>query len=855
MTDGTIGIKLRPIKLAFLVSPTDEAALLEAIEINTFLWGGMFNPIIPTFERIPRVWEERPSKNLKSKEILAGYLDAYDPDYVVPLGKYSGHTFDIGNRRIISSSEILTGVEEDGTPKYGIGLFDILQYFIDKELKFLRRQPLDICLSDFAKPYHLFMASILGSLSQNIDRIFKDNFERKLGAKRLSCSISNYCEFLTPSKLSLRRISSLYLNRIQARGWGRDQCIFFLDAANSLDIIDYWNLRAVGWTVIPVPKQASESDKTKQLALSFIEENFFPDRFNPQIYHNTTLLKSRSISKKEIENFARSLRISPPDKSGESKIVFQHWYPRIWDEWARDKGGAVCCEIESRTARHDLSDYQKRITFRTLDPKFIGRFGGHGEPRFANEVELSCYGSKEVFAEVIPESDEKLVKAIGGIGFREWRFTKKGMVYLSRHLGWSVNLSLPKAEDVFLEWLKLQEWKAELSGPGRIAEQMLKQVGGIWGISTLANEGIIRLLEKVNSSAKDYPDLLVKFRKLQKLLTKRDVEKAAKEVKTCISDIKKIEMRWGITEKSMQHKALWGEISKIANQEKFIKDPNRILQRLIDARIFRLGVEMQCPICRQRSWYSIKDADYELQCSKCLERFTIPSHSPKEIEWSYRTSGPFSLPNQAYGVYSVLLTLRFFAQLLDGATTPIMSFTAKKDGKKIEADLGLLFQESRFGYVKTELIFAECKTYNHFEKRDADRMNLLADEFPGAVLVFATLRKSLTEKEKRLLRPVANRGRRYWKAERPFNPVLLLTGVELFADWRPPQCWKDARGKQAAFAKNYRAWGDLLQLCDATQQLYLDMQPWRQWLEERWEKRRQKRALSSKRETNWHELT
>jgi len=515
----------------------------------------------------------------------------------------------------------------------------------------------------------------------------------------------------------------------------------------------------------------------------------------------------------------------------------------------------VCCEIESRTARHDLSDYQKRITFRTLDPKFIGRFGGHGEPRFANEVELSCYGSKEVFAEVIPESDEKLVKAIGGIGFREWRFSKKGMVYLSRHLDWSVNLSLPKAEDVFLEWLKLQKWKVELSAPGHVAKQMLKQLGGKWGISTLANEGIIKLLRKMNGSGKNYPDLSVKFRKLQKLLTKRDVEKAAKEVETCMSDIKKIEMQWGIAEKSMQHKAFWGEISRIANQGRFMKDPSRILQRLIDVKIFRLGVEMQCPICRQHSWYSMKDADYELQCLKCGGRFQIPSHSPKEIKWSYRTFGPFVLPRQVDGAYSVLLTLRFFSQLLDGATTPIMSFTAEKDEKKIEVDLGLLFQQSRFGYVKTELIFAECKTYNRFNKCDADRMKLLADQFPGAVLVFATLRKSLTKKEKRLLCPVVNRGRRYWKAECPFNPVLILTGTELFADWRPTECWKDAGGKHAAFAKNYRAWGDLLQLCDATQQLYLDMQPWRQWLEERWEKRRQKRALSSKRETNWHGLT
>jgi len=807
MAYGTINIKLRPIKLAFLVDPSDKAGLLEVVQTNTFLWGGMFNPIIPTFKRVPKGWKDRPFRNLKSKEILAGYLDAYDPDYVVPVGKCCGRTFDVGNRQVISSSEILTGVEEDGTPKYGIGIFEILRYFISKELRFLRREPLDICLPDFGRPYRLFMASVFGSFSESISKIFEESFEGSLGVKRLSCSVLNYSEFLTPSKLFLRRISSLYVNPIQGRRWGRDQCIFFLDAANSLDIIDYWNLRAVGWTVIPVPKQASESEKTKELAVSFIEENFFSDRFNPQIYHNTTLLKSRSVSKKEIEDFATSLRISPPDKPGESKIVFQHWYPRIWDEWARDKDGVECCELEARTVRHDLSDYQETATFRTVDPRFSARFGGHGEPRFANEIELHLYGSKEVFAEVIPEGDEKLAKAIGGIGFREWRFSKKGMVYLSRHLKWSVDLSLPKAEDVFSGWLEFQKWKIELSGPGHIAKQMVKQLGGIWGLSTLANDGIVKLLAKMGE------------------------------------------------DKTIKQKAFWGEISKIANQERFRKDPNRILQRLMDVNMFRLGVEIQCPICRQHPWYSVKDADYALCCLKCGARFQIPSHSPKEIKWSYRAFGPFSLPSRAYGVYSVLLTLRFFSQLLDGATTPIMSFTAKKHQKKIEADLGLLFQESSFGYAKTELIFAECKTYNRFDKCDADRMKLLASQFPGAVLVFATLRKSVTEKEKRLLRPVVNRGRRYWKAERPYNPVLILTGTELFSNWGPPECWEDAGGKHATFAKNYRAWRDLLRLCDATQQLYLDMKPWHQWLEERWKKNRQKSVLPPKRETKWQELT
>ena len=60
MIRGTVNVKLRPIKLAFLVNPEDKVSLQQAIEINTFLWGGMYNPIIPTYKELPATWQDAP---------------------------------------------------------------------------------------------------------------------------------------------------------------------------------------------------------------------------------------------------------------------------------------------------------------------------------------------------------------------------------------------------------------------------------------------------------------------------------------------------------------------------------------------------------------------------------------------------------------------------------------------------------------------------------------------------------------------------------------------------------------------------------------------------------------------------
>ena len=49
-------IKLRPLKLAFLVRPVESKALAAAIETASFLWGGAYNPIVPIYDRLPKTW-------------------------------------------------------------------------------------------------------------------------------------------------------------------------------------------------------------------------------------------------------------------------------------------------------------------------------------------------------------------------------------------------------------------------------------------------------------------------------------------------------------------------------------------------------------------------------------------------------------------------------------------------------------------------------------------------------------------------------------------------------------------------------------------------------------------------------
>ena len=774
MAHGTVNVRLRPIKLAFLVHPKDKASLLKAIEINTFLWGGIYNPIIPTYRRLPSKWEKKSLKkrNLNAQKVLSGYLDNFDPDYVVPMGECSDYSFDIGNRQAVDDvSEILELVEEDGTPRYGIGLLEVVSHFFEQELKFRRRYPLDICLPRFGSQYSLFFASVFGKLSEDLDGIFWNKFAEILQVKKTDCSGSNYAEMLYPRKLFLMRMTGLYL---KPKGRAR-QCVFFLDATKGLDIMDYWNLRAIGWNVIPVPKQFAQSGKTKHPTLEFLRANGIRNDLPPELYHDI-MQTSRSISEEEHQHFLNSLGIFQfYETCKEREVVIPSPYPRMWHEWARDSDGVGCCKLDGGTDDHDISTSQESIRFKTLDPKFVNYFGGNGEARFVNEIELRLYGDDELYAEVIPEGGRTLATAISFSAY-DWRLSRNGLVYLSRHSKWTVDFSLPQAESVVTKWLESQDWKIELSSAGRIAKQMIRQLGGRNATGILATNGIIQLLGEMNSG----------------------------------------------DEKSMLEKTLRGKMQKIANRTGNTGTAERILQQLIKSRVFQLGMEIQCPVCTQSSWYSVKGADYELQCPKCLEEIHFPPES-KGVKWSYRTLGPFSLPKQAYGAYSVLLTLRFFSNtsLLNGATTPLMSFKAKREEMDIEADLALFFQASKFGESKIEVVFAECKTFNSFNNKDMNKMRRLGEAFPGAVLVFATLNESLDQKEKTSICGLVNRSRESRKKDRPFNPVLILTGKELFLDTLlNSHLQRPVRRR------------DLIELCDYTQQTNLNMKPWHQWLDE-----------------------
>ena len=152
----------------------------------------------------------------------------------------------------------------------------------------------------------------------------------------------------------------------------------------------------------------------------------------------------------------------------------------------------------------------------------------------------------------------------------------------------------------------------------------------------------------------------------------------------------------------------------------------------------------------------------------------------------------------------------------------------------------------------TDLVFGEAKSFGRdtFKPEDVGNLRALAERFPGAVLAFTTLRlpNELSSTELESIRTLALWGREYVDGDfRTRAPVVVLTGIELFAGFSLDVAWKKAGGEHAQFGEARRLETDNLRiLADVTQQLYLGLpsgtHPWHQAKWERIHAERKARA-------------
>lgn len=810
MSNVRADLRLRPIRFAFLVRPDDKKRTLEIFRINTCLWGGKYNPIIPFFKRLPAWWERKGYRFENAKQIINGYLDFFEPDFIVEAEKGLADGLDFAPERVLQLTDLLERDGERDREKYGLSVHDLYGNLYQKEFQFVHRHKHNIIhVKTEDASFANFVACIFGSFPgqkrlKYFERDYKDVFDPETVVLD-SASLSTLYKsgFTSALRIGHAKLKIDYHDH-------QDPTLFILDAHQPKDLIDFWNLRAVHRNVVAVPVQWIEA--LSPFCKKFILDNHRPLPGNPNgvMIHPRSMF-SRSISDDDIEEIHKNyLRV---DKEGANCL--QTWYPPIWREPPEMMVRTMrpTLEADSKGIDTPINEDKPEIRFDPLYPDFASEYGNH--LRWANVVRLRDWSRRDQIATVFPCNYKNPTFPKFRMGREHLLPTSEGLIIFPEYRNISERWELVDGTTALNTWFNENKVTAILSDAGRATQQIIHTLEGFWGVRALAHKGIIALLNE---------------------MSRRPVAKSAhfREFQNKIN--------------SAVSKDIWR---------------NKNFETLVERKAVELGLELKCSKCGSWSWYSVKQLDYSLTCDLCLKSFDFPITNPgdsKHSRWAYRVIGPFALPDYARGGYAASLGIRFFADVIGRMDRSEVTWSSGQEltlssGKKSEADFILWNQRKKiFGNdYPTEIVFGEAKSFGKdaFKQDDVNKMKLLAEAFPGAVLVFATMKEAeeLSKDEITRIKKLAEWGREYDKEHKQSRaPVILLTGTELFTAHHLNSTWKEKGGKHAQLIEP--AWvsvrlDNLRMLADLTQQLYLNMPPYGKWREEKWKKRAERRKKSN----------
>ncbi len=802
MSSVTVDIRLRPVRFAFLVRPEDRKHTLEIFRVCTCLWGGKYNPIIPFFKRIPQWWERKGFRFESASQIINGYLDFFEPDFLVESERGLANGLGFDPKRVLQLSDILVRADDREQQGYGLGVFDLYKELYQKEYQFVHRHKHNIIDVHPKDPsFELFAGCVVyGGFPKTkklnyIYQAFKDAFDPEeivLDAKSFQYLHKTQCT--SALRIGHSKIDIQYNDH-------SDPTLFVLNVHEPRDLIDFWNLRAVRREVIAIPMQWLDdiSGFCKQL----IKKTYRPLPGNDHgVMISATVMFSRSIPEGKIHGLHKKYFLV--NKKGAN--ILQPWYPPIWRPSPRlvVRNTRPMLSANEKKTDIQISDGDARIRFDPLDVDFSSQYGN--DHRWANVTQLGTWDSKDRVATTFPCNYRNPSFPSFGMGGEHLLPTTEGLVFFPKYKKMHQHWDLSDGTTSINNWFKANKISAQLSDAGRSTQQIIQSLGGFWGLRSIASLGVIDLLDEMTRKPISRSAHYLEFKNKIHTATKADGLWRGKEYET-----------------------------------------------LVERNAVQLGLELKCFKCGSWSWYSVKQLDYTLVCDLCLKQFNFPIIDPgssKNSKWAYRVIGPFALPNYASGGYAAALAIRFFSEVVShfgqtGVTWSSGQELVLPKNKKIEADFILWYQRKKILEPNhpTEVVFGEAKSFGTdvFKDDDVDRMKILAETFPGSLLVFATLKEAnqLSKEEISRIRKLAEWGREYDKENRRTRaPVILLTGTELFTPHHLHQSWEKKGGQRAALIKPaYVHIGHLRTLADFTQQVYLDMPSYHAWSEARWAKR------------------
>lgn len=783
MTINDLRIEYRTLRVGFCVRNGNIEDVVNAAKINTLLWGGIYNPIIPVGA----------SDNLDHQLVKLFQVDILIPITETPeiktfIEKYkwarfpiSYHTNSIFREDVYNRDKKVVSV---------LDVSQVLRILWDKDFKFLKGN-----YSNCVFPKWLakdkdkdILTLIFGQYpNENLSINYPEKYKKILRAKEVKIETGKSIL----AKLS-STVSPLTLTEYEVKSYGGRRIksgVYVGKRDNFVDLINFWNIRASGSYITFLPESNTK-------------------RFIPFVRsHISSIVKSSDFEKKpvvhfwfqqeDLEKYKKIENVIKPLQTKKCTFVMSSASNHSWNglnivpSYNFLGGATTIASINAHYGKPKISfQLPDKPILKEQDKTFRHQY-------FVVSVRPSVgveFPEYTTTLPVLPDLNEWYAREMVSDPF-SLRVVKshfrKTISIITESDTDTIQLNPINKFEVIKKVLERAGITAKKSGAGLIAERLIALMGGITGSAHIFKiTGVRNFIEDTNPLYQK-----TKYEIIEKI---RDNDSFKNFENDCFKGGK-------------------------------LLTPNDVFDEFIERKIIQAGLEVCCPKCEIKTWVNLKNVDEYYNCEYCHEKSNfIKVVKPIEIKvghescfkkceigengsieekkvddkikiidgtrWHYRLSGLLGNQDNQQGAIPVILTLLHLANKLSSGRSESLFSTALDlefidNEKEAKAETDLLVLDMAENMIKddVEVLIGECKTGQTISKLQINKLikikNLIEKSGIKCHIVFVKIKNGFSESEINQFKIMYKSG----------NKPLLFTSNELERFWNVYENFKNKK--------------------------------------------------------------
>lgn len=650
MPPTTLSIKYRPLRIGMLVDAGDVEGVVASAGINTLLWGGIYNPIIPV----------KPGDKTASDLIRDTGID------VIKAVNPSTHIEEVANRFPYlreMDGNFREFFYEEWRSKKKLRFLDsmnIVEYYWNRDLKHTKDGEKTNCAlvkweadDSLANVFALQFGFFPSDLDLKADH--EHAYLNGLRASKVEIGLGEELDDTVLGKMC--PITATYSELTGSSRWGPDPG-FYLGTPDSFDdLVNFWNLRVQGCRLLYIP--TSDRDRYASAIQAHVSALDKQQARSPHV-DDPIVIYHRGRAEEEVEEFRQSIessrRVLIQDRSDRYVGRPSHHY------FDSDRAHA---HVEQRETSYTVTVELPQMKFLSEDSRRRDRqhlavaISASGEYNYPNHT---------LRIPSLPALNEFYSREIG-MGPWDLRTEDDAFAKVISTTDSSLYLTPIHYKHLIQRLFQEAGIRAETSQPGRLTERVIERFEDIDGARVLKVRGVRELLQKL---------------KPQDSVT------------------------WSRAKQVIWTTGNFGDFEDlyIEPRETPKLTPEAVLDFLLRKEIFRAGIELKCSSCHLPNWCSLASIDDHWKCEYCGAEAITSVQLRHRGDWRFRKSGLFARDNNQEGAIPVILTLYAFLRVLDFGDF-VYSTNLELSSPKCETDLCVL--QYRSGQ-STEIAIGECKS-------------------------------------------------------------------------------------------------------------------------------------------------